>query len=155
MTEVVFPQNIRIPNLPTTQITREDGTATQEFMAFMQTLITQLQLNFGSEGMVAPSQPADNVTIIQDNINQQYPGGLSTYTCQFGTFIYIPNTADLMTDPPNDEVVVSVNNGSDAPLFSQIVISQDTSAVTAGVITNYATVNLGGTLYKIALYALS
>jgi hypothetical protein len=82
---------IRIPNLPTGEIVREDGTATDDELTFRTTLITSLQQNFGNEGVVVPTQDSVNIGVIQNN---QLPDG--QYSCQPGTIIYNSTNDTLM-----------------------------------------------------------
>jgi len=88
---------IRVPNLPTGPIVREDGFATDDELTFRQSLITSLQDNFGSEGLVAPSQSTSDITIIQDNRERDPVDPLvaGPYTCAAGTIIYDSDTDEL------------------------------------------------------------
>lgn len=110
---------IRVPNLPIGQIVNEKGFATDDELTFRQTLITQLQQNFGGEGCVVPTQtnepasptntdPSQILSIrqIQDN---RLPNG--DYTCGFGRLIY---------DATNNRILVSIDSGGGVPKFAQI-----------------------------------
>lgn len=82
---------IRIPNLPTGPLTKQDGYPTDDELVFRQTLVSSLQANFGSEGCVAPSQSSTNITAIQNNV---LPNG--QYSCAPGTIIYNSTNDTLM-----------------------------------------------------------
>jgi hypothetical protein len=118
-------QQIRIPNLPTGPITDANGMPTGDELTFRQALITLLQQFMGTEGLVMPSQDAANVTTIQNNTTTT-PGATpsTTYTCQFGTLLYIPSTTTYPASP-NDSVVVAMNDGTvnQAPVFKTITVS--------------------------------
>lgn len=115
---------VRIPNLPSGRMVDENGMPTEEELTFRQALLTLLQDLFGPEGLVMPAQNQANVTAIQNNQAQAQGASDSlVYTCQFGTFLYIPSTS---SDPtmPNDSVVVSMQNGVDgAPLFKTVTVT--------------------------------
>ena len=120
-----YDKNIRIPTMPSGKLIDENGYATTDFQYFMQTLVSQLQLNSGNEGLVVPSQNSANVTTIQDNTVPNTSDPLSTvYTCQFGTLIYQPNTA-AMPGAGNDKLLVAFNNGTDntTPIFKTITVT--------------------------------
>lgn len=106
-------QQIRIPNLPLGQIADENGNATQQMLTFLQTLVSNLQLYFGNEGMVAPSQDTINLGIIAANTKPNPSGGVAIQTLAPGTFLY--NTS-------NDTVVVSVLSGGIAS-FKTITVT--------------------------------
>lgn len=106
MTEKV----VRIPNLPLGKLVDTDLNPTDDEITFRHTLITSLQKNFGDEGVVIPTQPTANITIIQNNQNQATP---PQYTCQAGTFIYDSDTnsvkvAILVAGVPTFKTVVVV-----------------------------------------------
>ena len=102
----------RIPSMDFrgNKFTNEDGTLTELGQQFFDLLHVCLQKIIGSEGLVAPTQPSSNITIIQDNIVVS-PTGTETNTCQFGTLIY---------DSTLNELRVALNNGSGAPIFKQV-----------------------------------
>lgn len=88
---------IRVPNLPNGQITDKDGNPTDDEITFRHALVTSLQKNFGNEGLVAPSQPAANITIIQNNqIPDPVTGLPNQFSCQPGTIIYNSTNDTLM-----------------------------------------------------------
>lgn len=109
---------VKIPNLPLGPIADEKGNATQAFLTFLQTLLSQLQLNFGAEGCVVPTQPTTNIATIQNNQNIQ-----GQYTCQPGTILYVLNAADYTLD----SVKIAVRNSNDypstAPLFKTVTLT--------------------------------
>lgn len=113
-------QNIRVPNLPVGKWIDEKGQPTDDFLTFMQALIYQLQRNMGNEGLVAPSQNDENITIIQDNKTKPYIGGPESYTCQFGTFIYQTDSSDPLTSV---KVAVEDPTGSGIPVFKTVTLS--------------------------------
>ncbi len=90
-----------------TKIVNEDGTFSDVAQNYFDSLNSYLIGTIGSEGLVAPSQSASNISIIANNQNSS--GG---YTCQFGTFIF--NTD--VNDPQ-----VAINNGSGVPVFVSIL----------------------------------
>lgn len=120
---VDYSKIIRIPNLPIGRWADENGMPTDDFLTFMQGLLTQLQLLMGNEGLVSPSQDTANMTIIQDNTTVPFIGGPVTYTCQFGTFLYIPSTTTFPV-APNDSLMVSMNDGTvdQAPIFKTVQV---------------------------------
>lgn len=152
-------QPIRVPNLPIGKMVDENGIATPEEQMFRQALLTLLQTAFNNQGVLVPSQTAADVLKIQNNVVTKQSGSttLTSYSCQFGTILYSPSTA---TYPalPNDFLAVSMNDGTanQAPLFKHILELDNTTIYpSAGAITGYGLVNINGTQYKIALYALS
>lgn len=145
----------RIPNLPIGPIVDSNGQATDEELTFRQALLSLLQDFVGNEGLVMPKQNSADVTIIQNNTAQAQGATPNfVYTCQYGTLLYDVNDDSPNVHPLKDEVVVAVNNGSDVPIFKQVVLLDGTAGA-AGAITRYGLVTLeNGTQYKIALYAL-
>jgi len=111
---------IRIPNLPMGRLVDEKGMPTDDFLTFLQGLVTSLQVNFGPEGVVVPTQSPANVTVIQNNQDVQ-----GTYTCQLGTIIY--EKADDPLNYANDRVLIAVRNSADypesAPLFKTVTLT--------------------------------
>lgn len=107
------PQEVRIPNLPRGQLVDSDGNSTLDFSTFMQTLVTNLQRYFGNEGMVMPSQTAENIALIVANTipNSGQPD-VPLYTCAPGTMIY---------DSDNDLVKVTKNVAGVPTLFTVTV----------------------------------
>lgn len=99
----------RIPNLPQNKMVDENGNPTPEELTFREALVTSLQNNLGSEGVVIPTQTAANITKIQNN---QLPNG--AYSCQFGTMIYNSDANSIM---------IAVNNGSGAPIFKTVTLT--------------------------------
>lgn len=105
---------IRIPNLPTGPLTKQDGYPTDDELVFRQTLVSSLQANFGSEGAVVPTQtnavaPANYIKQIQDN---QLSNG--QYTCGFGRFLY---------DATNNRILVSIDGGAGVPAFMEVTLT--------------------------------
>lgn len=106
---------IRIPNLPTGEIVKEDRTATDDELTFRQGLITSLQQNFGDEGLIAPTQDATNIAIIQNNrIPDPVTNAPGQYSCGFGRFIY---------DSTNNRILVSIDGGGAVPAFMEVTIT--------------------------------
>jgi hypothetical protein len=107
-------QELRIPNLPTGAMTDKDGMPTNDELVFRQNLVTSLQNNFGSEGLIAPTQtnaaaPDNFIKQIQDF---QLPNG--QYTCGFGRFLY---------DATNNRMLVSIDGGAGVPAFMEITLA--------------------------------
>jgi hypothetical protein len=116
---------VRIPNLPLGPLVDKDGKATPEEMTFRQGLLTLLQTIAGNEGLVAPSQNAANVTLIQAGATNT-PGATpsTSYSCAFGTMLYVPSTA-VFPAVPNDYFIVAMNDGTvnQAPEFKQVMLT--------------------------------
>src|SRR6185295_1692830 len=109
---------MKIPNLPPVSKTvDENGYRTPVEQVFIQQLVTELQLNAGPEGLVAPTQleeapPNDFVTQIQNNQNEQ-----GQFTCQLGTILYvIPDPNDYT----QDKVMIAVRNDNTYPLTAPL-----------------------------------
>lgn len=117
---VVQIGNIRIPNLQMGRMVEEDGTPTQGELVFRQGLVQSLQTYMGNEGLVAPRQPPDNVTAIQDNVN---PANNNSHTCAPGTIIYLQH----LTDYTQDKLLVAFrtdNTESGGPvLFKTVTVT--------------------------------
>ena len=111
-----FPAQLkfRIPNLPSGPIADKDGNPTQAELNFRQMLLQQLQLLMGNEGMVMPTQSSDNITTIQNNSTLTPGTNITTYPCQFGTFIY---------NETSNSIQVAVNDGTGKPVFKTVTIS--------------------------------
>lgn len=77
---------MNIPNFVDMQVIDKDGFFTPEWKIIMQNLIQTLQQNASDEGLVAPTQNAANIGIIEANQIPSPTGNL--YTCQFGTLLY-------------------------------------------------------------------
>lgn len=113
-------QPIRVPNLPQGPIVDKNGNATQEYLSFLQGMLTLLQKYFGQEGLVAPTQangapPTDYITQIQDNqMPDPITGNPGPYSCQYGTIIY-NSTANT--------VMMAINNGSNVPVFKTVTLT--------------------------------
>jgi len=150
----ILRNTTRIPNLPIGPIVDSNGQATDEELTFRQALLSLLQDFVGNEGLVMPKQNSADVTLIQNN-TAQVQGATPdfVYTCQYGTLIYDVNDDSPTPHPLKDEVVVAVNNGSNVPVFKQIVLlDTQTLQPTAGAIAGYVDVTFLGVAYKIALY---
>lgn len=102
---------MNIPNLPMGPITNSDGSLTDNYRIFFDSLIKELQTNASNEGLVAPTQNASNITLIQNN---QLPAPNSSYTCQFGTSIYNSTANSIM---------FAVDDGAGAPLFKTVTLT--------------------------------
>ncbi len=115
----------RIPNLPTGPIVDKNGMPTDDEWDFRQILITALQKNIGSEGLVAPTQTNDTTNLdlflrnhIKDIQDAQLPNPITgqlpgAYTCQFGTFLY---------DATNNRILVAIDGGGGVPAFKEVVL---------------------------------
>lgn len=104
---------VRVPDLPIGQMTDKDGNPTDTEQTFRQNLVTGLTSIIGNEGLVAPTQTAANITVIQNNTTVNPSGGAPVATCQYGTFIY---------DSTNNRMVVAIDNGAGSPIFKEIVL---------------------------------
>ncbi len=111
---------IRIPNLPTGPLVDDSNNPTDDEMTFRRTLISQLQLNFGNEGCVIPTQtnavaPDNFIKQIQDNrIPDPVTGAPGQYTCGFGRFLY---------DATNNRILVSIDGGGGVPAFMEVTLT--------------------------------
>lgn len=108
------PPIIRVPNLPTGQITDNNGNPTDDELTFRHTLITNLQKLMGNEGLVAPTQTAANITLIQNNTYPNPATGAPVKTCQFGTILY--NSTD-------NSIMISIDDGSGNPIFKTVTLT--------------------------------
>lgn len=113
--------NFRIPNLPTSPIVDKEGKATDDEIAFRQTLISQLQANFGPEGNISPTQtndladPSPAIRQIQNNrIPNPVTGAPDQYTCGFGRMLY---------DATNNRILISIDGGAGVPAFMQVTLA--------------------------------
>ena len=79
-----------IPDLPVSQMVKEDGYPTSPEYQFRQNLVQALQSVTSDEGLVPPSQDPGTITIIQNGKNPQ-----GAFTCQAGTLIYNTTTNQL------------------------------------------------------------
>lgn len=110
---------MNIPDLPVSQMTKEDGYPTPEETQFRQNLIQALQLGASEEGLVAPTQSQANMLVIQNNQNAQ-----GQFTCALGTILYvIPDPNDYT----QDKVMIAVRNDNTypntAPLFKTVTLT--------------------------------
>lgn len=96
MTDFSQNQTDRIPNLPLDKMVDEQGSATPTELTFRQTLVSNLQLLFGAEGCVVPSQSAANIATIQANTVINPATGLPQATTQAGTLLYNTDANSLM-----------------------------------------------------------
>lgn len=92
-----------------------DGTLTEVAQGFFDLLDTVLTKNIGPEALVAPSQSStttpNNIATIQNNkivsnTNQ------TTYTCQFGTFLF---------DTATDNLLVAKGSLTGIPIFKTVM----------------------------------
>jgi hypothetical protein len=100
---------IRIPNLPIGKMVDDEGNPTTGELTFRNALVSSLQNYVGNEGLVAPTQLASDITVIQNNQLSN-----NEYTCAFGTIIY---------DSTNNSIRIAVNNGSGAPVFLTVTLT--------------------------------
>lgn len=104
----------RVPNLPNGRITDENGYPSPEESLWRQTTFSFMQNNLGSEGLVAPTQTAADILVIQNNMNVNPATGASDIpSCQFGTILY-NSTANTM--------MMAVDDGSGNPLFKTVTL---------------------------------
>lgn len=113
---------IRIPNLPNGKIVDEEGNPSENEATFRHALISQLQKNFGDEGLVAPTQtnvlaPADLNYISQIQDHQLENG---QYTCGFGRILY---------DATNNRILISIDGGGGVPAFMEVTLTVPIPAV--------------------------
>lgn len=106
--------NIRVPNLPVGKMVGEDGNPTPEELTFRQRLVSSLQDNFGPEGLVAPTQDATNIAIIQNHTIPNPSGGAPIPTCQFGTILYNVTANSIM---------IAVDDGAGNPIFKTVTLT--------------------------------
>lgn len=106
------PELIRIPNLPQGQMVNKEGYPTDDELTFRQSLITNLQTLFGTEGVVVPTLTAAQITTIQNNTITV--GANSFFTCQFGTMVYNSTANSIM---------IAVDDGAGAPLFKTVTLT--------------------------------
>jgi hypothetical protein len=102
---------MNIPNLPAySPIVDEQRNRTPVEQVFMQQLITELQQNAGPEGLVVPTLSADQIFMIQNNVNPQN----GQYTTAYGTIVYNSTANSIM---------IAINNGSGAPIFKTVTLT--------------------------------
>lgn len=90
------------------------GMFTAQWKVIMQTLFASLVTGASEQGLVAPTQVAADVTIIQNNQIPNPappPAPVSIYTCQYGTLLYNSTANSLM---------VALNNAG-VPQFYTVV----------------------------------
>lgn len=109
---------VRIPNLPSGPLVDKNGYPTPEELTFRESLLTLLNSILGAEGLVMPSQPGANITIIQNNTIQTPNANAPTYTCQFGTMIY---QTDAMSGAT--AVKIAVDDGTGVPTFKTVTLT--------------------------------
>ena len=100
---------INIPSLPTGKFfDKETGDILDNYRQFFDQLVKVLQQNAGQEGLIAPTQTASNITIIQNN---RLANG--SYTTPGACFLY---------DGTNDLVKVSIL-AAGIPSFKTVMTS--------------------------------
>lgn len=107
--DTTVPNVPSVPLDPMFHMQGDQCVLTSVGKSFFETLINYFYTNHSSEGLVAPTQSAANITSIQNNT---LPNG--SHTCQFGTFIYNQTANTIM---------IALNNGSGAPIFKTITTS--------------------------------
>jgi hypothetical protein len=121
MTTVSDRSVTRIPNLPMGRIVDEKGFPTDDELTFRQVLLANLQRLMGNEGLVLPSLfYADIVKVVN---NTQILGGITSYTCAFGTMFYSKGLpAPNGTEPNGGKVWVTVEDPANpgVPLLKQV-----------------------------------
>jgi len=110
---------VNIPNLPAlSPVVDDNKMRTPTEQVFMDQLIQELRNNAGPEGLVPPTQSPSNITIIQNNQNEQ-----GYYTCQLGTILYSQHPSDYT----QDKVVIAVRNDNTypttPPLFKTVTLT--------------------------------
>jgi hypothetical protein len=87
---------IRIPNLPSGQITDDKGNATDDELTFRQSLVSLLQDILGPEGLVAPQQDATSIAAIVAATTEALGATPDfVYACPPGNIVY-NTTTDTM-----------------------------------------------------------
>lgn len=99
----------RVANFLDTPVVNKDGQFTDEWRNIMQQVFQSLQLNFGNEGLVMPTQTDANITTIQNNVDNN-----GNPTAQYGTILY---------DSTNNSIRISINNGLNAPIFKTVTLT--------------------------------
>ena len=100
---------MNVPNLPIGEFINEKRELSDVGRKFFEQLITELQNNFGQEGLVAPPQSSTDITKIQNHLD-----GDGNPTCPLGNFLY-NSTAN--------SIQVTINNGSDTPIFKTVTLT--------------------------------
>ena len=105
---------LRVPNLPLGKIVDEQGNPTGDEQTFRQSLLTLLQQNMGTEGLVMPQQTASDIaTIVANQVTTQGATPATSFTCQPGTLIY---------DSTNNQIKVVILVGS-TPTLKTVTIT--------------------------------
>ena len=116
MTATTGDSIVRIPNLPIDKLVDEQGMPTPSEETFRQTLITNLQNLFGTEGCVVPTQDPTSLTTIQNNIIVNQSTDVAQFSCLPGTILYVQHP----TDYTQDKVMIAVRNSNDYPLTAPV-----------------------------------
>ncbi len=107
-------RNILIPNLPIGPMVDKNGYPTTTEIVFRQILITNLQQNFGVEGVVIPSLTNDSIQRVQNNKRYDSATKKLVYTCKGGTLIY---------DSTNNNLLVCILDSSGIPTFKIVNVT--------------------------------
>lgn len=110
MTDITNINNV--PGVPIDPMFRLEGNnivMTGSGENFFTNLIKYLITNVSSEGLVAPTQTATNITTLQ---NFQFPNG--QYKVAFGTMIY---------DSVDNTLRVAINDGTGKPVFKTATLT--------------------------------
>ena len=113
MTDSSQKQDIRIPNLPWDRMVDDLGYATPTELTFRQTLISNLQKNFGDEGCVVPSLSSADITVIQNNQVVNPATNVLEYTVKAGTMVY---------NSTNDTLMVCIYSAG-VPTFKTVTVT--------------------------------
>ena len=112
----------RIPTLPIGRMVDENGNPTQQEITFRQTLITNLNNNFGSQGCVVPTQNQAGIDLIVNQIapnplTGQVPMSGGQYVVQFGTILYNSSTGQIQICVPTSFP------GNMTPIFKTVTLT--------------------------------
>jgi hypothetical protein len=106
---------MNIPNFIDCKVVDEKGYFTAEYKIILQQLFTELQANASNEGLVAPTQTAANIALIQSTFAVLSPtNSTPIYNCQYGTILY---------NETANSIQIAINNGSNAPIFKTVTLT--------------------------------
>jgi len=101
----------QIPNFENVPIIGSGGMWSESWSLIMQQLFSVLQTNFGSEGIVAPTLTAAQITAVQNN---QLENG--QYSCQYGTIVYNSTANSMM-------MAISDGGSPPKPVFKTVTLT--------------------------------
>lgn len=100
---------MNVPNLLVSQMVNKEGYLSDDWLMFLQNLISGLQSNIGQEGFVVPTLSPANVLIVQNATDVN-----GNYTCQLGTMVRESGVPGRL--------LVAMDGGAGVPQFREIVI---------------------------------